>query len=492
PDGASTGGTAAPAPTGGGAAGSATSPGGRSGGSAPSGAAGTPASGGAGGSPSTGGGPASGGAAGAAGEASAAGSGGTSGAAGAGPTMTAASTCSAPAPSTMVGNTCPGTPPPAIKLTEVAKGLTSPTFMAQAPGDPTRFYVLEQQGTIRIIKDGMLQPEPFIDLRDMNGAAATVNSDMIIPGQYAEGGLLGAVFDPRFAETKRLWLSYTKPGPAYSVGEFVVENPDKLDVTNYKELVTFPQYGFFPGGGATNHVGSMLAFGPDGCMYISRGDGGGEMDRQMSGQKTSDDLCSILRIDVDKYPTAAPGNLDGHVWNYGFRNPWRFSFDRTTGDMYIGDVGQDTSTGFEEINVEPRGVMGRNYGWSVAEGSTVCRGDCSMMSKPALEYGITANENSVIGGYVYRGKKIPELVGRYIWADWSARVLKSFVYKGDNAGQAEICDEHDLGITSPEKVRSFAEDNDGEIYVVTGGEPSGMFESAGLAEPGTLFRIDPM
>lgn len=404
------------------------------------------------------------------------------------PTMTAANGCGMPTPNPRVGNTCPGSAPPMLKLTEIARGFESPTFVMQAPGDATRFYVLEQQGTVRVVKDGMLASEPLVDLRDLAGAP--VNNSEIIPGSYGEGGLVGGAFDPRFADTKRLWLSYTKGGPAFAVLQFTLDTPDTLDVTKFKELLSFPQYGFAPGGAATNHVGGMLAFGPDGCMYVSRGDGGGENDRQMSGQKTSDDLCSILRIDVDKYPMAAPGNLADHVWSFGFRNPWRFSFDRESGDMYIGDVGQDVGTGVEEINIEPRGVMGRNYGWSVMEGSTRCQGDCSKMTKPAHEYPITNTANSVIGGYVYRGTKIPGLVGRYVWADWTERKIKTLVYKADESGVAQVCDQHDTSITVPLKVRAFAEGLDGEIYVVAGGAPTGGLSSAGLQEAGTLYRID--
>jgi glucose/arabinose dehydrogenase len=404
------------------------------------------------------------------------------------PMMTALSACGEAKPNLTVGNACPGTPPPALKLTEIASGFLSPTYVTQAPNDPSRLYVLEQQGTIRVVKDGKLQSEPFADLRDLKGAQ--VNNATILP-TYGEGGLLGAVFDPRFSETKRLWISYTKPGPAFTVGQFTVSDPDKLDVLQYQELLTFKQYGFFQGSEATNHVGSMLAFGPDGCLYVSRGDGGGEMDRQMSGQKTSDDLCSLLRIDVDRYPTPAAGNLDGHVWNFGLRNPWRYSFDRERGDLYIGDVGQDVGTGFEEVNIEPRGVSGRNYGWSIAQGSKVCDGDCSKMTTPAYEYAITDTQNSVIGGYVYRGKQIPGLVGRYVFADWTERKIKTLVYKGDNNGQAEICDVFDTPLIVPTKVRSFGEGTDGELYLVAAGAPTSGLSSAGIMEAGTLYRLDP-
>lgn len=397
-------------------------------------------------------------------------------------------TCGPATPNMMAGNACPGSPPPAIKLTMVAGGLVAPTFATQAPGDPSRIYVTEQQGTLRVIKDGALTGTPVLDLRDLSGSP--VNNTEIVPGSYGEGGLLGMVFDPQFATSRRFWLSYTTPGPNFVVAEFELSDPDTADLASYKELVSFRNYPFSNGQQATNHVGSMLAFGPDGCMYISRGEGGGENDSHRSGQSTADDLASILRIDVTKFPTAVDGNLAGHVWSYGFRNPWRFSFDRVRGDMYIGDVGQDVGSGFEEVNVEPRGVMGRNYGWSVTAGTM---GGGPEMIKPVHAYGITQTQNSVIGGYVYRGSKIPGMVGRYIWADWTERKIKTLVYKGETNGQPEACDKFDTNVTVETKVRSFAEGLDGEVYVLAGGPPNpGLIGSASISQMGALYRIDPM
>jgi glucose/arabinose dehydrogenase len=395
--------------------------------------------------------------------------------------------CGAATPNATAGNACPGTPPPAIKLTMIAGGLLAPTFAAQAPGDPSRIYVTEQQGTLRVVKDGMLSATPVLDLRDLSGAP--VNNAEIIPNSYGEGGLLGMVFDPQFETTQRFWLSYTTAGPNFVVAEFKLTDPETADLASFKEMMSFQNYPF-SSGAATNHVGSMLAFGPDGCMYISRGEGGGENDSHDSGQSTEDDLASILRVDVTKFPTAVEGNLAGHVWSYGFRNPWRFSFDRITGDMYIGDVGQDVGSGYEEVNVEPRGVMGRNYGWSAAAGPM---GGTPEMIKPVHSYSITQTQNSVIGGYVYRGSKIAGMEGRYIWADWTERVIKTLVYKGENNGQPEACDMHDTNVTVETKVRSFAEGLDGEIYLLAGGPPSsGLAGSAAISQMGTLYRIDPM
>jgi glucose/arabinose dehydrogenase len=224
---------------------------------------------------------------------------------------------------------------------------------------------------------------------------------------------------------------------------------------------------------------------------MSRGEGGGENDFRSTGQNTSDNESSVIRIDIDNFGTPPPGNLAGNVWNYGFRNPWRISFDKVTGDLYMGDVGQDSGSGFEEINVEPRGAMGNNYGWSPTAGNADCSAPMGCR-KPAVTYPITNTANSAIGGYVYRGSAIPGMVGRYIWADWTERKIKTFVYKGENAGQPEICDEHDTGVTVATKVRSFGQGLDGEIYVVAAGAPTAGLTSAAPTEAGTLYRIDPM
>ncbi|HKU38684.1 MAG TPA: PQQ-dependent sugar dehydrogenase, partial [Polyangiales bacterium] len=408
-------------------------------------------------------------------------------------------TCGAPTKNMTAGNKCPGSAPPAIKLTQIATGLVGPTGVHQAPGDPSRLYVTEQLGPVRVIKDGMLQPMPLFDLRDLSGAA--INVDVITPDGYCENGLLGMVFHPQFETNRKFYVSYTKTGPKFSIAEFTMKPDFTVDVTTYKELGTFPQYAFKDGfpvalgtENSTNHVGSAMEFGPDGCLYVSRGEGGGENDARKTGQNTSDTESSILRIDLEKFSTAPAGNLAGFVWNYGFRNPWRFSFDRVTGDMYIGDVGQDAGSGFEEVNVEPRGVVGLNYGWAggmTAGPNAMCSspGGCR---KPAVAYPITNTQNSVIGGYVYRGSKMPGMVGRYIWADWTERKIKTFVYKGENNGQPEICDQFDTSIVVPTKVRSFGQGLDGEIYLVAGGAPTGGLTSARNDEAGTLYRLDPM
>ena len=401
-----------------------------------------------------------------------------------GTTPPAGMSCGMPVKNATVGNACKGTPAPGIKLTMIAMGLQSPTFVTQAPGDATRLYVLEQAGTVRVVKDGVLSPTPLLDLKGLSGAGAIGSAG--IAGIYTETGLLGMAFDPNFATNKRFVLNYTKGAAANtSIISYTLSDPDKIDVNSGKELLSVMQVSNY------NHKGGMVAFGKDGCLYIGMGDGGNEDDSpQMTGQGTADQLSVMLRVDVDKYPTPAPGNLKDHIWSTGLRNPYRFSFDRMTGDMYIGDVGQGPVMGFEEVDIEPAGVSGRNYGWSIAQGKTGCSGDCSMMTKPAIDYPTTGGANSVIGGYVYRGSKMPEMVGRYIYADWTERKIKTLIYKGETAGQPDICDAGDTGVTVTEKVRGFGEDNAGEIYLVAAGSGGGT-AGATLTLPGKLYRIDP-
>jgi glucose/arabinose dehydrogenase len=218
----------------------------------------------------------------------------------------------------------------------------------------------------------------------------------------------------------------------------------------------------------------MIAFGPDDCLYVGLGDGGdaqtgGQPDVFGHGQDITTQLGSMLRIDPDRPNESAPGNLEGaaqHVWSYGLRNPWRFSFDRETGDLYIGDVGQVT---YEEVNVQPAGSTPANYGWITCEGSDCSSGEPGSDGRrgAAHFYGHGQNNNCVVGGYVYRGSAIPSLVGRYVFGDYGSGRIQSFVYSGEDNGQPTTCDLHELtDIQVPGELVSFGEDNSGELYVV--------------------------
>jgi glucose/arabinose dehydrogenase len=375
--------------------------------------------------------------------------------------------CSAPKPNAMVGNACKNSPPPAVKLTPVVTGLSLPVYVTQAPGDKERLYVVEQRGRIKVVRNRMVEATPFLD----------IVSKVAPGGPAGEQGLLGLAFDPNYQTTGRFWVKYSKADSDAgddTVSMFTATPGGAANANSEKVLtqISAPH----PNQAIRNHNGGMLAFGPDGCLYIAYGDGGGTGDTQGNGQKISDLFGSLVRIDVENFPTAAPGNLTGnganpHVWNYGLRNPWRFSFDRATGDLYIGDVGQNS---WEEVDVEPAGKGGRNYGWNKVEGKGHCYSPASNcdqtgLTLPAVEYANPAGNTqaSVIGGYVYRGSAIPGLVGRYIYADSYSRKVSTFVYSGEMNGAPQVCDEHPLSIDAPGNPFSFGEDLDGELYLTT-------------------------
>jgi glucose/arabinose dehydrogenase len=452
PDGPGTGGS-------GGAATGGTAASTSEGGSSPSGTGGTTA--GTGGIPGTGGATPPGGS----GGVSTAGTAGADGSAGSPPQPAG---CRAPTPNAAVGNACHGTAPPPLVLTEVARDLSAPVFLTHAPGDASRLFVAERGGVIRVIRDGAVETTAFLDISDRVRAG----------GPAGEQGLLGLAFDPSYAETGRFWLNYTSQD---GVGDTVVSSfsgtpVQPADPTSEQVLFSVEQTSFFG-----NHNGGMIAFGPDGCLYVGMGDGGGGGDPDGHGQNASTALGNLLRVDVDRYPTPAPGNMGGagvhpHTWDYGLRNPWRFSFDRATGDLYIGDVGQNA---WEEVNVEPAGTGHRNYGWAAMEGTHCFTPGCDPAGKtlPVIEHPNGVHK-AVIGGYVYRGTSLPGMAGRYVYGDYASRTIWTFVYQGETDGVGQICDAHELSALSPAgDITSFGEDLAGELYVVT--------------LQGIVYRIDP-
>jgi glucose/arabinose dehydrogenase len=385
----------------------------------------------------------------------------TSGTAGAGGTGTGGSGGMGPDPN------CP--PLPTMSLvpltrTEIADFNTNIVLAIGAPGDPTRLYVLEQNtGEIRIIKDGTILLTPFFDLGGC-GSEFSCNG---------ERGLLGLAFHPNYAQNGRFWINYTDSGGDTVVAEYKRSaDPDVAEPAEVKQLLTIAQ----PAG---NHNGGGLAFGPDGYLYIGMGDGGGSGDTYGNGQNLNAMLGKMLRVDVDAYPTPPAGNLPSgmgnpHIWAIGLRNPWRYSFDRCNGDLYIGDVGQGE---WEEIDVEPAGQGLRNYGWNTMEGAHCFNpmNNCDMtgLTLPVAEYDHGSGQ-SVTGGYVYRGTNIPSLVGRYLYADYVSRRVWSFVWDGSAATDPiELTNQLDPG----GNISSFGQDANGELYIVEHG--------------GRVFRIDP-
>jgi len=341
-----------------------------------------------------------------------------------------------------------------VKLQEVASGLAFPLYLTAPPGDP-RLFVVEKGGAIRVIKSGALLPTPFLDL---TGKVST----------GGEQGLLGLAFDPAYATTGRFIVHYTDPAGDTRVSAFHVStDPDRADPTSESVILTADQP-------FSNHNGGQIVFGPDGYFYLALGDGGSEGDPRGTGQDLGDLLGSILRISLagssgytipPDNPFVAVSGARPEVWSYGLRNPWRFSFDRLTGDLYIGDVGQSR---LEEIDVAPAaegGGRGSNFGWNLMEGTSCYAGascDTTGLALPVLEYDHTQG-CAVTGGYVYRGSAIPALQGQYFYADYCSGFVRSLRMSG-----GAVIEHADWPTLRPGgSVPSFGEDAAGELYILS-------------------------
>jgi len=339
-----------------------------------------------------------------------------------------------------------------VALTEVARA-QNPTAGAAGPQDTV--WIAERAGTVRVLGDDGLG-EPVLDISD------ETTTD-------GERGLLGLAFDEQFAH---LYVSYTDLEGTSTVDEFTVQDGAVRENTR-RTVLTQEQP-------ESNHNGGAIAFGPDGHLYIALGDGGGGGDPQGNGQKLDTLLGKLLRIDPqggDPYaipednPFAGDPDARGEIWSYGLRNPWRFSFDAASGDLFIGDVGQSD---WEEIDWAPASSPGgENYGWSQMEGTHPFRGGTEPANHvpPVHEYDRTGLGCSVTGGYVYRGGAIPGLAGQYVYSDYCDGTLRTLEIE-----DGRVTGEHDLGVNGGEVV-SFAQDGDGELYV--------------LAIGGTVSRVDP-
>ncbi|TGK00498.1 sugar dehydrogenase [Leptospira selangorensis] len=346
--------------------------------------------------------------------------------------------------------------PPCLKLTEIASGFNAPLFLVSPSGDTSRIFVLEQGGKVRLIKDGTLLTSPFLDL-------GSEGLDLILFS--GERGLLGLTFHPNYNSNGRFWVNYTrKSDGATVVAEYARSSSDPNLANSGSGSVLFTVNQPF-----TNHNGGMLAFDTGGYLLVGMGDGGGSGDPNNEAQNLESSLGKILRIDIDNYPTPAPGNRPAtglenpHIWDWGLRNPWRFSLDRGTGDLYIADVGQND---YEELNIELANTGIKNYGWRLTEGnhcynpSVGC--NTSGISFPKLEYSHFVG-SSITGGYVYRGSNFPELNGRYFYGDFITGKIWSILWDGTKVnGLIEHTSE--MGFSS--NVSSFGEDANGEIYVV--------------------------
>jgi len=334
----------------------------------------------------------------------------------------------------------------------ITAGLAAPVFMTQ-PLDDGRIFVVEQAGRIRVIRDGVLQATPFLD----------ISTRVLCCG---ERGLLSVAFHPQYATNGYFYVYFTGAGGEIRVERFTATTRDAAGPTTSKLIISaeHSQFG--------NHNGGLVAFGPDGMLWTALGDGGGGGDPLGNGQNFNALLGSMLRIDVnngDPYaiPTSNPfvgvAGRRGEIWAKGLRNPWRFAFDAATGLLYIADVGQNAR---EEVNARPIASGGLNYGWNITEGvicynNTPC--DQAGLVRPVIDYIHGNGDCSITGGYVYRGSAIPGLRGHYLYSDYCRRWIRSFLYS-----EGAAIDEKDWGITSAGNVTSFGVDADGEMYVIGG------------------------
>lgn len=340
----------------------------------------------------------------------------------------------------------------AVRAERVADGVSSPVEVLSANDGTARLFVVEQGGTVRIVRQGVVDETPFLDMR------ALVTSG-------GERGLLGAAFHPAYASNGLFLVNYTRAGDGATViASYRVDPSDaeRADPASRREILVVAQP-------YENHNGGALRFGPDGYLYIGTGDGGGGNDPDNRAQDPQQLLGKMLRIDIDGVSPYAipPGNAypqgggRAEIWARGLRNPWRFAFDRVTGDLYIGDVGQGAE---EEIDFLPHGAgAGANFGWRVTEGLRCTGlpggGPCPSpaFTSPVLAYGHDQG-CSVTGGVVYRGRNVPVLYGRYVYADYCSGRISAAARDADGVWRSEVI------LATDHRISTFGEDAAGEVY----------------------------
>jgi glucose/arabinose dehydrogenase len=325
----------------------------------------------------------------------------------------------------------------ALHLQLVAQGLAGPTYVAAAPGEPNNLYIVEQPGRIRVLAGGRLRAAPFLDIR------SRVRSG-------GERGLLSVAFDPGYRRNHLFYVNYTDRNGDTRVVRFRARGGRAI-LSSAKQLLFVRQP--YP-----NHNGGQLQFGPDRLLYVGMGDGGSAGDPENRAQNLSSRFGKLLRTSV---------TARRPVWRmaaYGLRNPWRFSFDRATGDLYVGDVGQGD---WEEVDYRTRVQLKRrwNFGWAVFEGRHQYKnGPFSRAAPyvpPVAEYPHAAGSCSITGGYVYRGRAIPAYRGRYLYGDYCSGIVWSLRI---SAGRG--VDIRREPITVPD-LSSFGQDAAGELYATS-------------------------
>jgi glucose/arabinose dehydrogenase len=332
---------------------------------------------------------------------------------------------------------------------------SSPIYVTAPPGDTHRLFVVERAGRIRVLRDGRKLKAPFLDI------SSNVRTD-------SERGLLSMAFAPDYTRSGRFYVYFTDLNGDIHIQEFrrSAGNPNRANSASGRNLLTIGHREF------GNHDGGQLQFGPDGRLYAGVGDGGGGGDPHGHGQSLGTDLAKLLRIDPRKPSGGRPYGVKGNpfvsrrgarpeIWAYGLRNPWRFSFDRRTGDLVIADVGQDTE---EEVDFARRGTgRGANYGWNVFEGARRYSGGRAPGAvRPRLVHRHSAGYCSITGGYVVRDRALGSLYGRYVYGDLCKAGLRS-VKLGRRRGASG---DRGVGVSVSQLV-SFGEDARGRVYAVS-------------------------
>jgi glucose/arabinose dehydrogenase len=344
-----------------------------------------------------------------------------------------------------------GSEPLQLALQQVADGLTQPVFLTAPDGD-ARLFIVERIGRVRVVVNGVLAAAPFLDIRDR------VNN-------VGERGLLSIAFDPHYATNGYLYAYYVDFGGNVVVERFGSTPGASVAGGSAGMVISIPH-------GGSEHHGGLVAFGPDGMMYLAPGDGGCCGDPTNQAQNTATLLGKLLRIDARTLPYQIPvdnpfASGDGarpEIWALGLRSPWRFSFDPQTGALHLADVGEDSR---EEVNAVRANAAGLNYGWRRMEGlgCFIPATDCDpagSFTLPVLQYP-HSDGCSVIGGFVYRGMAIPELTGHYLYADFCRGWLRSFLSSPGSAAERQSW----AGVSLP-FTTSFGRDAAGELYMTSG------------------------
>ncbi|MHB8846707.1 MAG: PQQ-dependent sugar dehydrogenase, partial [Nitrospirota bacterium] len=338
---------------------------------------------------------------------------------------------------------------PAVSLGAKVAAVRKPTHVTHAGDGSGRLFITEQEGRVLVRKDNTAAATAFLDIRDRVSCCG-------------ERGLLSAAFPPGYREKRYFYVNYTDRGGDTVVARYrTSKDGDRADAASEEVIVTQKQP-------FANHNGGQLAFGPDGFLYIGMGDGGAANDPFGNGQKMNTLLGKMLRIDVESgarpyavprsNPFASRKDALPEIWALGLRNPWRFSFDRATGDLYIADVGQNK---YEEVSFQPASSRGgENYGWNIMEGKHCFRSktcDTAGLVMPAAEYG-HGDGCSVTGGMVYRGKAFPRLAGTYLYGDYCSGRIWGLRRQDGRWISSELAD-------TKLSISTFGEDESGEVYV---------------------------